>query len=88
VAVGLGAAIPIRLLNSAMTTVLQRLSGFAPVMHAAVINSTVTFPVAAFLAWRIGAPGAAIGALLGELANVYAQHRSLSVLVNKSIRAR
>lgn len=81
VAFVLGAAIPLRVINSALSVVMQRLSGFEKVMRAAIVNAAVTFPLAAILAWRYGAIGAALGALTGELINLWVQRHSLSVII-------
>lgn len=69
------AALPFRIGNSMISTLLMRLGRFDRVMHAAILNAFITFSAAALLTLRLGAPGAAIGALSGEIVNaIYQRH--------------
>lgn len=71
------AALPFRIGNSMISALLLRLGRFDGVMHAAILNAFITFSAATLLTLWIGAPGAAVGALGGEIVNAIYQRRLL-----------
>lgn len=79
----LAAAVPFRVSNTLISTVLLRLSRFDRVLHATIINGILIFSLAFALTPLFGVVVVALSALFGEICNTLIQRFWLSKELHK-----
>lgn len=79
----LALAIPIKLLNTFLTTLLQRGGRYDSVLRAAMLNAVVTWSIALAMGSVLGIIGVALGALVGEVMNFWFQRRSVNIMLKR-----
>ena len=73
----LALAIPVKILNGFLTSLLQRGGNYNQVLYAAIWNTVTTWIIALILGTLIGVTGIAIGALIGDIINFLFQYRAV-----------
>lgn len=79
----LALAIPVKLLNTFLTTLLQRGGRYDRVLSAALLNAAVTWSMALLLGIVLGVAGVALGALMGEILNFFFQRQVVREMLMK-----